>query len=52
MSKKIIHINKRQAEVQRLTCDASLCKKLGWKNKIGIIEGLKLNNEWAKKNWL
>ena len=49
---KIIHINKRQAEVQRLTCDASLCKKLGWKNKIGIIEGLKLNIEWAKKNWL
>jgi len=49
---KIIYINKRQAEVQRLTCDASLCKKLGWKNKIGIIEGLKLNIEWAKKNWL
>ena len=30
----------------------SACKKLGWKNKIGIIEGLKLNIEWAKKNWL
>ena len=51
-SSKIIHIPERKAEVQRLTCDATLCKKLGWKHKIDIYEGLKLNIEWAKKNWI
>ena len=49
---KIIHVPERKAEVQRLTCDATLCKKLGWKNKIDIYTGLKLNIEWAKQNWL
>ncbi|MDC3000754.1 GDP-mannose 4,6-dehydratase [Candidatus Pelagibacter sp.] len=49
---KIIHIPERKAEVQRLTCDAKLCKKLGWKHKIDIYKGLKLNIEWAKKNWI
>ncbi len=49
---KIIFINERKAEVQRLTCDATLCKKLtGWKPKVDIIQGLKKNIEWAKKNW-
>ena len=49
---KIIHIEKRKAEVQRLTCDANLCKKLGWKHNIDIKTGLKFNIEWAKKNWI
>ena len=48
---KIIHIVERKAEVQRLTCDAKLCKKLGWKHRIDIKKGLKLNIDWAKKNW-
>lgn len=49
---KIIFIKERKAEVQRLTCDATLCKKLtGWKPKVDIIQGLKKNIEWAKKNW-
>ena len=49
---KIIFIKKREAEVERLTCDASLCKKLtGWKPKVDIIEGLKKNIDWARKNW-
>jgi nucleoside-diphosphate-sugar epimerase len=48
---RIIHILKRKAEVQRLTCDAKLCMSLGWKHKININEGLKLNIEWALNNW-
>ena len=49
---KIIFIKERKAEVQRLTCDATLCKKLtGWKPKVDIIQGLNNNIEWAKKNW-
>ncbi len=48
---KIIHIPVRKAEVQRLTCDFTLCKKLtGWTPKVNIIEGLKKNIEWEKKN--
>ena len=48
---KIIYIPERKAEVQRLTCDARLCMSLGWKHKINIKNGLKLNIEWALKNW-
>jgi nucleoside-diphosphate-sugar epimerase len=48
---KIVYIAKRKAEVQRLTCDPGLCKKLtGWTAKVDIITGLKKNIEWAKKN--
>ena len=50
--RKIVKIEKRKAEVQRLTCNANKCKRLGWKHKISIREGLKLNIEWAKKNWI
>ena len=47
---KIVFIDQRKAEVQRLTCDSSLCKKLtGWKPKVNIIEGLRRNIEWQKK---
>ena len=48
---RIIYIPERKAEVQRLTCDAKLCKKLGWRYLVGIEEGLKLNIDWAKINW-
>ena len=48
---KIVHIERRKAEVQRLTCDAKLCKALGWRHKVDIKSGLKLNILWAKKNW-
>jgi nucleoside-diphosphate-sugar epimerase len=49
---KIIHIPERKAEVNRLTCNSNLCKRLtGWHPKIDIITGLKKNIEWAKKNW-
>ena len=48
---KITYIIKRKAEVQRLTCDAKFCMSLGWKHKIDINEGLKLNIEWALRNW-
>jgi len=48
---KIIYISERKAEVKRLTCDPRLCKKLtGWKAKVNIIDGLKKNIEWEKKN--
>ena len=43
----------KEKQVQRLTCDASLCKKLtGWKPRVNIREGLQKNIEWAKKNWI
>lgn len=46
---KIIFIKERDAEVQRLTCNANLCKKLtGWKPRINIIDGLKKNIIWAR----
>ena len=49
---KIKFIKARKAEVQRLTCNANLCKKLtGWKPKINIVDGLIENIKWAKKNW-
>ncbi len=48
---KIIYIPERKAEVQRLTCDAKLCKKLGWRYLVDIEEGLKLNIDWAKIHW-
>ena len=49
---KIKFIKARKAEVQRLTCNADLCKRLtSWKPKINIVNGLIENIEWAKKNW-
>lgn len=48
---KIVHIEKRTAEVDRLCCDYSLAKQLfGWSPKVGFEEGLRLNIEWARKN--
>ena len=48
---KIVYIPKRKSEVQRLTCDVRFCMSLGWKHKIDINNGLKLNIEWALRNW-
>ena len=38
---KIIHVAPRPGEVQRLCCDSSKIKKLGWKPKVTIEEGIK-----------
>ncbi len=47
---KIVHVEKRMAEVQRLICNYGLAKKLfGWQPKVSIEEGLSKNIEWAKK---
>jgi dTDP-glucose 4,6-dehydratase len=47
---KIVHVEKRLAEVQRLICDYGLAKKLfGWKPMVSIEEGLHKNIEWTKK---
>ena len=44
---KIVHIEKRLAEVQRLICDYSKGKELfGWEPKVSIDEGLEKNIEW------
>jgi len=38
---KIVHVKSRPGEVQRLCCDAGKIKKLGWKPKTSIEEGIK-----------
>ncbi|MHA1297865.1 MAG: GDP-mannose 4,6-dehydratase [Candidatus Helarchaeota archaeon] len=44
---KIVFIEKRLAEVQRLICDYSRAKKLfGWEPRVSFDEGLKKNIEW------
>ena len=48
---EITYTKERLAEVQQLTSDYSKANKLfGWKPKVDMDEGLKLNIEWAKKN--
>lgn len=50
---KIVHIKKRTSEVNRLCCDASKAIRLfGWKPKVTIEDGIRLNIKWAEKNWL
>ncbi|MBN2067705.1 MAG: GDP-mannose 4,6-dehydratase [Candidatus Diapherotrites archaeon] len=47
---KIVHVEQRKAEVQRLICNYGLAKKLfGWQPKVSIEEGLKKNIEWVEK---
>jgi len=47
---KIVHVEKRLAEVDRLICDYSKAKKLfGWEPKVGLEEGLKRNIEYSRK---
>ncbi len=49
-SSKIVHIEKRAAEVNRLICDYSLAHKLfGWEPKVGLEEGLRRNIEWERQ---
>lgn len=48
---KIVHINKRLAEVKKLKCDPSLAKKLfGWEATVNVEEGLKKNIQWEQEN--
>lgn len=48
-SSKVVHVEKRMAEVQRLICDYSKAKKLfGWEPKVGIDEGIRINIEYEK----
>ncbi|HTL46690.1 MAG TPA: GDP-mannose 4,6-dehydratase [Verrucomicrobiae bacterium] len=47
---KIVHIEKRLAEVKKLRCNPGLANRLfGWNAKVGIQEGLKRNIEWHLK---
>lgn len=49
---KIVHVEKRAAEVQKLCCNASkACRLFGWRPTVSIEEGLKRNIEWAQNNW-
>lgn len=48
---KIIHVEKRMAEVKKLLCDPSLARRLfGWKAEVSIEEGLKRNIEWHRQH--
>ena len=48
-SSKIIHVEKRMAEVARLVCDYSKAKKLfGWEPQIDIDEGIRRNIEYDR----
>jgi dTDP-glucose 4,6-dehydratase len=48
---KIVHVEKRLAEVARLTCDYSKAKKLlGWEPQVSVDEGLKRNIDWDRKH--
>lgn len=48
---KIVHTEDRKAQVPKLLCNYSLANKLfGWKPKIFIDEGLRMNFEWEKSN--
>ena len=50
-SSKIVHVEKRIAEVGRLCCDYSKAKKMfGWAPQVPIEEGLKKTIEWARQN--
>jgi nucleoside-diphosphate-sugar epimerase len=45
-----VYIEKRQAEVDRLTCDYSKAKRLfGWEPRVTIDEGLELNYRWSEE---
>ena len=48
---KIVHLEPRPSEVQRLCCDNSKAKELfNWQPEISIKEGLRRNIEFAKQN--
>lgn len=49
-SSKIVHIEKRLAEVDRLICDYTKAKKIfGWEPEISLEEGLKKSIEYFRK---
>jgi nucleoside-diphosphate-sugar epimerase len=46
---RIVYVEARQAEVQRLCCNPALAKKLfGWQAIVPIAEGLRRNIQWAQ----
>lgn len=48
---KIVHVEKRLAEVQKLRCNPGKAQRLfGWTAKTSIEQGLKKNIEWARKH--
>ncbi len=49
---KIVHVAPRPGEVQRLCCDASKIKALGWKPKLSIEEGIKQYVAFYKNSFL
>ena len=49
---KVIHVAPRPGEVQRLCCDASKIKALGWKPKLSIEEGIKQYVTFYKNSFL
>lgn len=50
-SSKIVHVEKRMAEVNRLICDNRKAKKLfGWEPEVSLEEGLRRNIEFEKNS--
>jgi UDP-glucose 4-epimerase len=49
---KIVHIKSRPGEVQRLCCNAGKIKKLGWRPKTSIEEGIKKYVDFYKNSFL
>ncbi|MFH1710164.1 MAG: GDP-mannose 4,6-dehydratase [bacterium] len=49
---RIVHIKSRPGEVQRLCCNAGKIKKLGWKPKASIEEGIKKYVGFYKNSFL
>ncbi len=49
---RIVHVKARPGEVQRLCCDASKIKKLGWKPKTTIEEGIRKYVDFYKDSIL
>ena len=49
--KKIVHVKHLhpQSEINRMLCNCEKAKKLGWKNKTGLNEGLVLTEKWLKE---
>jgi nucleoside-diphosphate-sugar epimerase len=49
--RKIVYVKHPhpQSEINRMLCNCEKAKKLGWKNKTGLDEGLVLTEKWLKE---
>ncbi len=48
-SSKIVHVEERMAEVDRLCCDSSKARDMfGWQPEVSLENGLKKSIEWAR----